>query len=143
MSRAFFEQVVEALVGFLPAERRTFSSRVSSINAKVWFGSEPKEHYEVQALRAGGARVLEIGFHAEHSDPGRSESALGVVLAGEASWRPALGAEVETGSVVGGGTGWRRASEIWDGVDLDDPATAVDAADRLASYIVAFEPLRH
>ena len=73
MSRAFFEQVIEALVGFLPPDRRGFSSRVTGRNAKVWFGAEAREHYEVQVLRRDGARALEIGFHAEHPDSARSE----------------------------------------------------------------------
>ena len=76
MSRAFFEQVVEALVGFLPPERRGFSSRVSGRNAKLWFGDETKEHYEVQLVRHDGAVVLEVGFHAEHSDAARNEAAI-------------------------------------------------------------------
>jgi hypothetical protein len=36
VSRSFFEQVVEALVGFLPPDPRQFSSRVTGRNAKVW-----------------------------------------------------------------------------------------------------------
>ena len=87
MSRAFFEQVVEALVGFLPPERRGFSSRVSGRNAKLWFGDEAREHYEVQLVRQRGATVLEVGFHAEHSDAARNEAAIARILAAEGDWR--------------------------------------------------------
>jgi hypothetical protein len=142
MSRAFFEQVIEALVGFLPPERRGFSSRVTGRNAKVWFGAEAREHYEVQVLRRGGAHALEIGFHAEHSDTGRSEDVLARLLSAEHRWRRSLGREVEVGSFLGRAGSWRRASEIWDAADLSDDGTAVEAADRLAAYIAAFEPLR-
>lgn len=142
MSRAFFEQVIEALIGFLPPDRTGFSSRVTGQNAKIWFGAEAREHYEVQALRRGGAAVLEIGFHAEHADAGRSDAALAAVLSGEGDWRPALGPEVETGKFLGRAGSWRRASETWDDVDVSDPGAAVEAADRLACYIAAFEPLR-
>ena len=142
MSRAFFEQVVETLVGFLPPEQSRFSSRITGRNAKVWFGAEPREHYEAQLVRRDGATVLEIGFHAEHPDPQRSESVLQRLLAGERGWRRKLGREVETGTFLGRPSPWRRASETWSDVDLDDPGTAVDAADRLAAYIMAFEPLR-
>lgn len=44
MSRAFFVEVVESLVGFLPPERSGFSHRVTGRNVKVWFGVEAREH---------------------------------------------------------------------------------------------------
>jgi hypothetical protein len=142
VSRGFFEQVVEALVGFLPPERCEFSSRVSARNAKVWF-DEAREHYEVQLMRRGGAPVLEIGFHVEHTDAAKSEAVLDRLKAGERRWRRALGQEVEVGPFLGRAGSWRRASETWDAEDLSDPGAAVEAADRLAEYITAFEPLRH
>ena len=144
MSRAFFEQVVEALVGFLPPERRGFSWRVSGRNAKLWFGDEAREHYEVQLVRQGGATVLEVGFHAEHSDAARNEAAIDRILAAEADWRPALGDEVRVGRFLDHAGPWRRASETWDDGDLDlsDPGVAIDAADRLSGYITAFEAAR-
>ncbi|MGH9040878.1 MAG: hypothetical protein ACRDZ3_11670, partial [Acidimicrobiia bacterium] len=96
MSRAFFEQVVEALVGFLPPEQGQFSSRVSARNAKVWF-DEAREHYEVQMMRRDGVAVLEIGFHAEHSDAARSQAVLDRLAGAERRWRRKLGKEVELG----------------------------------------------
>ena len=142
MSRAFFEQVVETLVGFLPPECSRFSSRITGRNAKVWFGAEAREHYEAQLVRRDGATMLEIGFHAEHPDAARSDAVLDRLLAGEPRWRRTLGDEVETGPFLGRSRPWRRASETWADADLDDPGTAVEAADRLAAYITAFEPLR-
>ena len=142
MSRTFFAEVVETLIGFLPPDRSGFSSRVSGRNVKVWFGAEAREHYEAQLVRRDGATVLEIGFHAEHPDAARSDAVLPRILAGEQRWRRALGPEVETGAFLGRPSPWRRASETWVDADLDDPATAVEAADRLAAYITALEPLR-
>jgi hypothetical protein len=142
VSRAFFADVVESLVGFLPPERRGFSSRVTGRNAKVWFGAEAREHYEAQLVRRDGATVLEIGFHAEHPDAARSEAVIERIMAGERRWRRTLGRHVETGAFLGRPSPWRRASETWDDADLDDPGTAVEAADRLAAYISALEPLR-
>lgn len=142
MSRAFFEQVAEALVGFLPPERRGFSSRSTGRNLKVWFGPEAREHYEVQILSHEGSRVLEVGFHAEHPEATRNEEVLGRLLADERRWRKTLGREVEAGRFLGRPGAWRRASEVWDGPDLSAPETAVEAADRLAAYICALEPLR-
>ena len=142
MSRAFFAEVVETLVGFLPPDQSGFSSRVTGRNAKVWFGAEAREHYEAQLVRRDGATVLEIGFHAEHADAARSNAVLDRILAGERRWRAILGPEVETGAFLGRPSPWRRASETWADADLDDPGTAVEAADRLAAYITALEPLR-
>ena len=142
MTRAFFEQVVETLIGFLPPDQGRFSSRVSGRNAKIWFGAEAREHYEVQLVRRDGATVLEVGFHAEHPDAGRSQAVLDRLLAGERRWRGILGPEVETGPFLGRPSPWRRASETWPDAELDDPGTAVEAADRLAAYITALEPLR-
>jgi len=142
VSRAFFAEVLESLVGFLPPDRSGFSSRVTGRNAKVWFGAEAREHYEAQLLRRDGTTVLEIGFHAEHPDAARSDAVLQGILAGERRWRRSLGPEVETGAFLGRPSPWRRASETWTDADLDDPGTAVEAADRLAAYIIALEPLR-
>ena len=142
MSRAFFVEIVETLIGFLPPEQSGFSSRVTGRNVKVWFGAEAREHYEAQLVRRDGATVLEIGFHAEHPDAARSEAVLQRILAGERRWRRTLGPEVETGAFLGRPSPWRRASETWADADLDDPGTAVEAADRLAAYIAAIEPLR-
>lgn len=134
---------MEALRGFLPPERGSFSSRATGRNAKVWFGTEAREHYEVQMLSRDGAPVLEVGFHAEHSDAARSEAVLSRLVSTEPCWRSSLGSEVETGPFLGRGGGWRRASETWDAADLSDLGAAVEAAERLAEYIAAFEPLLH
>jgi hypothetical protein len=146
VSRAFFDHVAEALVGFLPPGLAEFSSRATGRNLKVWFGSETREHYEVQLVSAHvagrqGRAVLEVGFHAEHPDAGRNQTVLGRLVAGEPAWRKELGDEAEPGAFLGR-SGWQRLSEVWDGPDLDGPEAAVEAADRLAAYISALEPLR-
>lgn len=138
MSKEFFEQVLDALVGFLPPDGRDFSWRTSSRNVKVWFGAEMREHYEVQLV----GDELEVGFHSEHPDPARNDAVLGRILDAEASWRRRLGREVEIGRYLGRQTRWRRASECWDGDGLLEPGTAVEAAERLATYITIIEPLR-
>jgi hypothetical protein len=147
VSRTFFDQVAEALVGFLPPEHGGFSSRASGRNLKVWFGPEAREHYEVQLVSAqvagleGRGPVLEVGFHAEHPDAGRNQEVLDRLTAGKRKWGNDLGVEAEAGAFLGR-SGWRRISEVWEGPDLGGPETAVEAADRLAVYISALEPLR-
>ena len=139
MAREFFEQVIDALVGFLPPDGRDFSWRTSSRNLKVWFGEETREHYEVQLVDD----ELEIGFHAEYPDPARNDAVLARIVGDEKSWRRDLGRRVETGRYLGRQAPvWRRASECWDGDALLEPGTAVEAAERLATYITTIEPRR-
>jgi hypothetical protein len=139
MSKEFFEHIVDALMGFLPSERTDFGWRAGSRNLKVWFGSETREHYEVQLVGSS----LEVGFHAEHSDVHRNEAALALLLEHEKSWRRRLRGDVEAGRYVGRRSSpWRRISECWDGDGLLEPETAIEAAERLATYIEAFEPIR-
>jgi hypothetical protein len=139
MSKEYFEHVVDALMGFLPPERTDFGWRASSRNVKVWFGSETREHYEVQLIGS----ALEIGFHSEHSDRARNEAVLRVMLEQEKAWRRQLGADAEVGRYVGRRSSpWRRVSERWHGDGLLEPETAIEAAHRLATYIEALEPLR-
>jgi hypothetical protein len=137
VSRAFFETVDDALHGFLPPAFRDFESHRSSMNLKVWF-DEGREHYEVQ-LVSGPA--LEVGFHAEHKDPGRNEEVLARLIDGETRWRKALGRAPKTGAFLGRQKNWRRVAEVWDGDGLTEDA-AVEAAERLGAYIEALEPLR-
>jgi hypothetical protein len=138
VAREFFEEAADALIGFLPPGLTGFARRVSSRNLKVWYGDEPREHYEIQL--AGGR--LEIGFHAEHSDPARNDAVLDRMLGREREWRRALGKDAQAGAYVGRQSGsWRRVSEVWDD-DASDPGAAVEAADRLAAYIMALEPRR-
>jgi hypothetical protein len=141
VSRVFFDQAADALVGFLPPKWRTFSSRVSSRNLKVWYTGDGREHYEVQLL---SSKRLEIGFHAEHRDGERNEEVLARLLEQESQWRSALGDDVVAGEFVGAAprVPWRRVSEVWDGVDVDGSETAIEAAERLSDYISALEPRR-
>jgi len=141
VSRVFFDQAADALVGFLPPKWRKFSSRVSSRNLKVWYAGDGREHYEVQLL---SSKRLEIGFHAEHRDGERNEEVLARLLEQEPQWRSTLGDDVVAGEFVGAGprVPWRRVSEVWDGVDVDGAETAIEAAERLSDYISALEPRR-
>ena len=141
MSRVFFDQAADALVGFLPPKWRKFSSRVSSRNLKVWYAGDGREHYEVQLL---SSKRLEIGFHAEHRDGERNEEVLARLLEQEPQWRSTLGDDVVAGEFVGAGprVPWRRVSEVWDGVDVDGAETAIEAAERLSDYISTLEPRR-
>jgi hypothetical protein len=137
VSRAFFETVDDALHGFLPPSLRDFDSHRTSMNLKVWY-EEGREHYEVQ-LMSGPA--LEVGFHAEHKDPGRNDDILARLVDAEKQWRKALGRAPQAGAFLGRQKSWRRVSEVWDGDGLTDDA-AVEAAERLGAYIEALEPVR-
>lgn len=139
--RAFYDDVSDALNSFLPPSLRGFSSYRTSHNIKVWFGQEAREHYEVQSIRRRKGYELEIGFHTEHSDADRNEDVVEGLVSIEKRWRKELGKEPEAGQFVGYQTRtWRRISELWEAVD--SPDLAVEAAERLAAYIRALEPLR-
>lgn len=143
MPRAFFEQIADELVGFLPRGLRGFSHSTTGRNLKVWFGDAVREHYEVQWIpRVAGRRgaVLEIGFHAEHPSPERNEEVLAALP--PARWRRALGRDAEAGAFLGRQKACRRLSEVWEGNGLLSEEAASEAAERLARYIRTLEPLR-
>jgi hypothetical protein len=149
-SRAFYEAVADALVNFLPPSLRDFQHYYTAHNIKLWYGDNRQEHYEVQHIgerflkgvkRKKSGPALEIGFHAEHREKERNEDVVGRILAKERTWRKALGADVEVAPFIYLQTGtWRRVSELWP--DDGDGELAIDAAERLATYIRALEPVR-
>lgn len=135
MSREFFDEIDKAVRGFLPPTLRDFSARRTGANLKVWF-DEDREHYEVQLIRGG---ALEVGFHTEHKAVEQNEEVLERLVAQEKAWRKTLGPEPEAGPFLGRPSPWRRVSEVWDQVDDD---ASIEAAERLADYIQALEPVR-
>jgi len=136
--KAFYDDVADALSSFLPPSLRDFNHYRTSHNLKLWFGESDREHYEVQVFKHKKDLVLEIGFHAEHKDASRNDEAVARV--GSAAKK--LHAEI--GPFIGSQTNWRRVSELWaNGThELGDPELAIDAAERLATYILTLEPLR-
>jgi hypothetical protein len=139
--RAFYDDVSDALAGFLPPSLRNFSSYRTSHNIKVWYGEQTREHYEVQSIRRRSGYELEIGFHAEYKDAETNETVVERIASESERWRKALGSQPEVGAFVGYQTRtWRRISEVWP--SDDDPEIAVEAAERLAAYIRALEPIR-
>ena len=143
--RSFYEHVADAVTGFLPPSLRNFERYRTSANLKVWYGDGGKEHYEVQVVKYGPKRLdlgLEIGFHAEHKEAARNDEVVALLVKAEKKWRAKLGKQPEVGGFIGDRfPAWRRISEVWVGVS-DDPGVAVDAAERLATYITTFEPIR-
>ena len=140
MSRAFFESVLDPLVGFLPSDLGEFHSRVTSINVRLWFGDADREHYEAQALRDG---TFEVGFHLEHRSAEKNQAMVDALAAKEKAWRKILGRDAELGQFVfGRPANWRRLSEVWEAFDPEEPGYAVETAERLARYVEVVEPLR-
>jgi len=150
VTEAFFRDALDALVGFLPDDLGPFEARIHSRGLKVWFGDERREHYEAQEVGRfaqgadeGSGHAIEIGFHTEHSDPARNADVVDHLLAHEKRWRKPLGAEAEAGYFVGDRSKtWQRVSEFWTGPEIEEPDAAIEAADRLATYIAALEPVR-
>jgi hypothetical protein len=150
VTEAFFRDALDALIGFLPDDLGAFEARVHGRGLKVWFGDEKREHYEAQEVGRyahgtdeGFGHAIEIGFHAEHGDPARNADVVDHLLAQEKRWRKLLGKQAEAGFFVGDQSKtWQRVSEFWTGPEIDEPDAAIEAADRLATYIAALEPVR-
>src|SRR4051794_3463290 len=129
----FFDDVLDALVGFLPPAQKSFSSKKTWLGLKVWYGPEPREHFEAQFLGRHGER-LEIGFHVEHREESKNVEILDRLLAAETKWRPELGDDARAGKFLGRQSPWRRVSEVGEGADLLEPETAIEAAGRLGGH---------
>jgi len=151
MSESFFRDTLDALIGFLPDELAEFEYRVHYRGLKVWYGTATKEHYEAQEVgrfldgkgREQRGHALEIGFHSEHGDPDRNAEVVERLVAKEKAWRKTLGTDAGAGFFVGDDSKtWQRVSEFWTGPEIEDPDAAIEAADRLAAYITALEPIR-
>jgi hypothetical protein len=141
----FFEHVLDALEGFVDDDHGTLHASAHRRGLKVWFGTADghaaREHYEAQIVRQAGEMALEIGFHAEHRDPGDNQACLDHLMTKEKKWRRGLGDEAEAGPFLGMDS-WRRISEVWEPPDPEDPEAPIEVAARLADYVDAIEPLR-
>jgi hypothetical protein len=149
MDLPLFDEAAETLRALVPTELGSIRVRARRYGLKVWFDAEqpPREHYEAQVI---GARhvpeatvlAVEIGFHSEHRGREANDRAIAVLVASEATWRPALGDEAVVGPFLGRPDDWRRVSETWADPDLGDPELGMEIATRLTDYLVALEPIR-
>lgn len=149
MELPIFDQVGELVRAMAADEHGPMHYRAHRGGVKVWFGSAtpPREHYEAQfiprALADGGeGPAVEVGFHAEHRDIAANDRAMQQLLGHEKTWRKALGPPPVAGGFLGRPDDWRRVSEVWVDVLVDDPDLAFEMAGRLVDYIDALEPLR-
>lgn len=141
MESGFFEVVRDAFEGFVAGVGGRRSSYVHNRGLKVWFDDSSREHYESQLIRVDGEVQLEIGFHVEYPKATQNDEVLRRLLAVEPVWRPELGDEAVAGDFIGR-PGWRRISEVWPAPDSEVIDEAIEAAARLADYVIALEPVR-
>jgi hypothetical protein len=137
----FFEIVRDAFEGFVAGVGGRRNIYVHNRGLKVWFDDDTREHYESQLIRVDGQVQLEIGFHAEHPKAPQNDQVLRRLLAAESEWRPELGNDAVAGDFIGR-AGWRRISEVWPAPDSEVIDEAIEAAARLADYVIALEHLR-
>ncbi len=133
--------VRDAFEGFVAGVEGRRSVSVHSRGIKVWFDDSVREHYESQLIRIDGDVQLEIGFHSEHPKAPMNDDVMRRLLDKESVWRTALGKDAVAGDFIGR-SGWQRISEVWpvpDGAEVDE---AIEAAARLADYVLVLEPLR-
>ena len=141
MEPGFFEIVRDAFEGFVAGVDGRRSIYVHSRGMKVWFDDDTREHYESQLIRVDGEVQLEIGFHAEYPKAPLNEEVLRRLLAAEPVWRAELGDDAVAGDFIGR-AGWRHISEVWPAPDAAVVDEAIEAAARLADYVIALEPVR-
>ena len=141
MEPGFFEIVRDAFEGFVAGVDGRRSIYVHSRGMKVWFDDDTREHYESQLIRVDGEVQLEIVFHAEYPKAPQNDEVLSRMLAAEPVWRPELGDDAVAGDFIGR-AGWRRISEVWPAPDAAVVDEAIEAAARLADYVIALEPVR-
>ena len=141
MEPGFFETIRDAFEGFVAGVGGRRNISVHSRGLKVWFDDDTREHYESQLIRIDGEVQLEIGFHSEHPKAPQNDAVLRRLLDVEPVWRPDLGDEAVAGDFIGR-AGWRRISEVWPPPDAEVVDEAIEAAARLADYVIAFEPVR-
>lgn len=137
----FFDMVRDAFEGFVAGVGGRRTIYVHNRGLKAWFDDDTREHYESQLIRVDGEVRLEIGFHSEYPKASQNEDVLRRLLAAEPAWRPELGDEAVAGAFIGQ-DGWRRISEVWPAPDPDVVDEAIEAAARLADYVLALEPFR-
>ena len=149
MELQLFDEVGEVLRRLVPGDLGELRCRHHRYGIKVWFGAEKptREHYEAQVIGAkhvpdATVLAIEVGFHAEHRDPGENERIVKELLSREPRWRKALGDDVVAGEFTDDRHGWQRVSETWPDPDLGDPDLAMELAARLTDYITALEPHR-
>ena len=133
--------VRDAFEGFVAGVDGRRNIYVHNRGMKVWFDDDTREHYESQLIRVDGEVQLEIGFHAEHPKAPLNDEVLRRLLAAESAWRSELGDDPVAGDFIGR-AGWRRISEVWPPPEADVVDEAIEAAARLADYVIALEPLR-
>ena len=133
--------VRDAFEGFVSGVDGRRYIYVHNRGMKVWFDDDTREHYESQLIRVDGEVQLEIGFHAEHPKAPLNDEVLRRLLAAESAWRSQLGDDPVAGDFIGR-AGWRRISEVWPPPEADVVDEAIEAAARLADYVIALEPLR-
>lgn len=141
MELPLFDQVGEIVRTMLPTDGDPVRIRAHRRGVKVWFGpvTAPRQHFEAQLIPAQlvGAppdtTVIEIGWHSEDRDEAANDAALTGL---GTDWAPDLGDAAVSGPFLGNDT-WRRVSETWSAVDLDDPDAAFEIAARVVDYVDA------
>lgn len=144
-----FAEVSQLLRTMVPDGVGEVRTRSHRRGVKVWFDTEKptREHYEAQVMPGRYAdldgAVLEVGFHAEHSDEPKNQAVADRLEAKTKLWRKELGKPAQLDTFYGRDS-WRRLSEVWTNIDdLDeDPDAAFEIACRLIDYISVIEPIR-
>ncbi len=132
-TRGFLRLVADQLPGMLPPSQRTYESEQWGRYYKFWYRDKGL-HFEVQFLRN---HALEIAFHME-SDKKTNEAVFAGLEAKAPKIRRALGEDVELISHM---PRCYAVREVRKAGGLRREEAAIEAAARLAGYVVALRPM--
>ena len=130
--RDFYAEVAEELPTMLPKDLRDYQTQRMGGVFKVFY-DDRRQHFELW-FRDGG---LEVAFHLE-GRPEDDEAVLRVLERRLQAIRKQLGGDVRLEPF---GRDWTHLYEHWRGASRQ-PELASEAAERLAEFVRAIEPLR-
>lgn len=129
----FLKQVADQLPSMLPPAHRGFQSEQWGRYFKLWYRDKGL-HFEVQFLRNN---TLEIAFHME-SDKQTNAETFALLESKRTMIGKKLGDDVELMSHM---PRCFAAREVWRGGELRGEEAAIEAAARIADYVVALRPI--
>jgi len=143
-SSDFMRAVPAAVREKLPLELREFKTSVRAWLAQLYYGSDPRVHYEVWLLapryhQNPTSRLVEVGLHFESREPGENQRLLELCYAHLFEIKVELGHQVEAEPWS---RGWTKIYEVLPHPEASFSAEFLDlVAGRVARYIEVLQPI--
>ena len=130
----------------LPAELRDFKTSVRAWLAQLYYGAEPRIHYEAWLLapryhQSPNNRLVEVGLHFESRVSGENERLLELCYRHLFEIKAELGHQVEAEPWS---RGWTKIYEVLPHPEASFSVEFLDlVAGRMARYIQVLQPIIH